>query len=789
MQKFLLFAFFSISFLFIQAQTPTQNIKGKVFDMDSKQPLVGATVQLADTTLGIGAMTDDNGDFRLENVPVGRQTVLVEYLNYKSYTSGEILLTSGKELELNIGMTEAITTTNAVVITASGDKVSEKIKPNNEFQTVSTRQVSMEQVMRQPTTFADPSRAMMATPGVQQSRDYQNDIIIRGNASSGLVWRLEGIDIANPNHFGRVGGSGGTISIFSLSLMGQSDFSTGAFAPEYGNATSGVFDMHFRNGNTEKREYTIRAGVIGLDFATEGPIKKGKSSYLVNYRYSTLALLGKMGFKLAYDNSTSAFQDLSFNLHFKQGNKGSFNLFGVGGISEIWLTPPSDTAKWEKPIPNFSDYYQSDYKTRTGSVGFNYTYLLDEKSYLRIVGVATANRITGAEDTLSWANTAIKGALSRDDHTNGRYSTTLSYNRKFSARTALRTGVFVSRLFFSSFASAYNRLEKGTDTLQNAKGGAWLIQPYAQGRYRITEKMTFTGGFHSMYFFLNNTYSLEPRAAISYTHNDKHSFSFAYGLHGQTLPIGTYFAEVKGQTGYPNLSLKMQKAHHVVAAYNLNLGIATHIKTETYYQYLFNIPVYPSEDSTYAVINDRYGYGRGLLVSEGKGQNYGIDVTLEQFLSKHAFFLISTSVYRSQYQPLNGNVYPTRYDSRFSTSSTIGKEFVFKNGGAIETGARIIYTGGLRYSPVDSVLSYQTLSYIADPTRPYSLQYPNYFRIDSRVAYRWSRPKYAASVSLDIQNLSNHKNPMEQYWNPQTKALAVRNGSGIIAIVTGMIDF
>lgn len=787
MQKFLFFAYLSISFLFTQAQTPTQNIKGKVFDMDSKQPLVGATVQIADSLLGIGAMTDDNGEFRLENVPVGRQTVLAEYLNYKNYSSGEILLTSGKELELNIAMTEAIASTNAVVITANGDKVSEKVKPNNEFQTVSTRQVSMEQVMRQPTTFADPSRAMMATPGVQQSRDYQNDIVIRGNASSGLVWRLEGIDIANPNHFGRVGGSGGSISIFSLSLMGQSDFSTGAFAPEYGNATSGVFDMHFRNGNSEKREYTFRAGFIGLDFATEGPIQKGKSSYLVNYRYSTLGLLGKLGFRLAYDNSSSTFQDLSFNLHFKQGNKGSLNVFGVGGISQIWLTPSSDTTEWDKPIPKFSDYYMSDYKTRTGSVGFNYTYLLDEKSYLRVVGVATANRITGGEDTIS--RLIVPYPLSRDDHTNGRYATTVSYNRKFSARTALRAGVFVNRLFFSSFASVYNRVGKSTDTLQNAAGNAWLIQPYAQIRYRITEKMTFTGGFHSLYFFLNNTYSFEPRAALAYTHNDKHSFTFAYGLHGQTLPIGTYFATVKGQTGYPNLSLKMQKAHHLVAGYNLNLGLATHIKTEAYYQYLFNLPVSTNIDSTYAAINDRYGYGRGHLTSKGTGQNYGVDITLEQFLSKHAFFLISTSLYKSQYQPLNGITYSTRYDSRFSTSSTLGKEFVFKNGGAIETGVRIIYTGGLRYSPVDSVLSFQTLSYVSDATRPYTMQYPNYFRTDARVAYRWSRPKYSASVSLDIQNLTDKTNPMEQYWNPQTQSLAVRNGNGIIAIVTGMIDF
>lgn len=768
----------------LMAQIPTQNIKGRVFDLDSKSPLIGATVMLADSTLGIGTSSDEEGNFRLEGVPVGRQAVVVQYLGYREYRSEEIVITSGKELELNIGMTEELFKENEVVITAN--KSAEKAKPVNDFATVSTRSFSIEQVQRYPATLFDPSRTIMTSPGVQQSIDYQNDIIIRGNSPIGLTWRLEGIDISNPNHFSRIGGSGGSISVFSLSLMGESDFSSGAFAPEYGNATSGVFDMHFRKGNNEKREYTIRAGMIGLDFATEGPIQKGKSSYLVNYRYSTLALLDKLGFRFTFDNSTSRFQDLSFNLNFKTSQNGNLSIFGVGGNSMIKKDVLADTSKWVK----FDDYFKTHYNTATGATGFTYTHLLDEKSYIRVVGVATANHIKSTEDTVSKATMSM-GLISRDTILTGRYAGTISYNRKISARTTFKTGIFVNNLFYNILSDSLQWGGDSVITLNRGKGNMWLLQGYAQTRFRATEKLTFTGGVHAMYLAMNNSHSVEPRLGASYVLNATHSFSAAYGLHGQIIPVGTYFVPVmsQGTQSFPNRDLKMLKAHHFVVGYNLNFLQAFRIKLESYYQSLFNIPVSSNPFSTYSPINDRFGYGRGELVSKGKGRNYGVDITVERFFSNRMFFLVSGSAFRSQFQPLNGNWYSTRFDNKFSSSYMIGKEFPLKNGSAFEAGARMVYSGGLRFTPPDSVRTEQEGYWVIDLSKVNTVKLPNYFRIDGRIAYRWSKPKYSSSVSVDFQNMTNHKNPTEYFWDNTNKNFFYRYGSGFVGVVTFMIDF
>ncbi len=780
----ILFAFFVFCSLAVVAQIPTQTIKGKVFDMDSKSPLVGATIMLGDSTLGIGASSDENGDFRIDGVPVGRQIFIAQYIGYREYRSDEIVVTSGKELTLNIGLVEELVKEQEVLITAN--KSAGTAKPVNDFATVSTRSFSVEQVQRYPATLFDPSRTVMSSPGVQQSIDYQNDIIIRGNSPMGLTWRLEGIDIANPNHFSRIGGTGGSISVFSLSLMGESDFSSGAFAPEYGNATSGVFDMHFRKGNNEKREYTIRAGMIGLDFATEGPIQKGKSSYLLNYRYSTLAILDKLGFRFTFDNSTTRFQDLSFNLNFKTSQNGNLSIFGVGGNSMVKKDVTQDTSEWK----SFDNYFKTNYHTSTGAVGATYTHLLDEKSYVRAVIVATANHIKSTEDTLNKI-TMLPGIISRDTVLTGRYAATISYNRKVSARATFKTGIFVNQLFYNIHSDTLQWGGDSVITLNKGKGNMWLFQGYTQMRYRATEKLTFTGGLHALYLLMNQTHSIEPRLGASYVLNGNHSFSAAYGLHGQILPVGTYFvpSNTSINPDYPNKDLKMIKAHHFVLGYNFNFLGAFRIKTETYYQSLFNLPVSANPEDTYSPLNDRFGYGRGTLVSKGRGRNYGLDLTVERFFSNRMFFLVTGSVFRSQYQPQNGNWYSTRFDNKFSSSYMIGKEFPLKNGSAFEAGARLVYSGGLRYTPPDSLRTSQEGYWVIDMSRVNTMHLKNYFRIDGRIAYRWSKPKYSSSVSLDFQNMTNHKNPTEYYWDNINKNFFYRYGSGFIGVVTFMIDF
>jgi hypothetical protein len=266
----------------------TQTIKGRAIDSESRISLPGATVIVLHSDPLIGTTTNTEGEFRIESIPVGRYDIQISFLGYDPVVLN-VMVNSGKEVYLNIALKESITGIDEVVIKSH----SKKDKAQNTMATISARTFSVEEANRYAGGADDPGRLVSAFAGVSTVSSGDNAIVIRGNSPKGVLWRMEGADIPNPNHFGDnsiLGG--GFICAINSNVLSNSDFFTGAFPAEYGNALAGVFDMRMRTGNKDKREYTFQAGLLGIDFATEGPFIKGKSaSYLVNYRYSTFSLL------------------------------------------------------------------------------------------------------------------------------------------------------------------------------------------------------------------------------------------------------------------------------------------------------------------------------------------------------------------------------------------------------------------------------------------------------------------------------------------------------------------
>ncbi|MEY4905441.1 MAG: hypothetical protein RLZZ292_3256, partial [Bacteroidota bacterium] len=383
--------------LFLFAQQKTQSIRGMVTDNDSHQPLIGASIVLKNSNPIVGTTSDAEGHFVLPKISVGRQALEVSYIGYETVLTEEFIVTTAKELLINVELNENAHSIGGVEITYKNNHNA----PINELAVVSTRSFSVEETDRIAASVNDPGRMALSYPGVAQGRDdTENDIIIRGNSSFGMLWRLEGIDIPNPNHFARPGTSGGGITVFSAQLLSRSDFSTGGMPAEYGNAISGAMDIHFRKGNKEKRENRVKIGLLGLDFATEGPIKKERSSYLVNYRYSTLGLLNSMGFHLVGERVSNDFQDLSFNLSLDSKDKRNlWTVFGLGGISKERYTPVVNPLEREYGKGNqWEDRQQS---SDMGAVGVTYTRLIDDKSHLKWVIAAMGSHIYRVFDTLN----------------------------------------------------------------------------------------------------------------------------------------------------------------------------------------------------------------------------------------------------------------------------------------------------------------------------------------------------------------------------------------------------
>lgn len=783
--RFILLTCLSAFSLLVKAQAPTQTVRGTVIDKISQAPLPGAIVVLVNSEPLLGVSTDENGKFSFSNVPVGKQSLKISFIGYKESVMQNLSVNAGKELVLNVSLEEDIKAMDEVVVSA---KV-EKNKPLNEMSTVSTRAFSVEETQKFAAAVNDPARMATSFAGVVGGNDGANMISIRGNSPNGLLWRMEGVEIPNPNHFSNVGTSGGGIAIISAQLLGNSDFSTGAFAAEYGNALSGVFDLRLRKGNNQKREYTFQLGVLGADVATEGPFKKGyDGSYLVNYRYSTLNLLGKMGVPIG--DANTVFQDLSFNVALPTKKLGTFTVFGFGGISNQSTTAEKDTAKWRED--NFTRL-NTNFYSNTGAVGITNTRLFKNQSYLKTALVFSGVQNGYTEEKMQ-ADLYSFSKEYEQVFTQNKATLSATYTKKMSARSNIRSGFILNQL-------GYNLVQKDKEDTTvlvpriQVKGSTQTAQVFFQWNYKLSEKLTTNVGLHYFQLFLNNSNSVEPRASLKYEFNPRNNITFGYGLHSQLQPIGIYFAQSQAPDGSysrPNKDLTLSKAHHVVLGYDWSINSYSHIKTEVYYQHLFNVPVSKDTSSTYSILNSTDGFATEPLANKGLGKNYGLELTYERFMHRNLYYLVSASLYDSKYQAPNGQWYNTRFNTNYALTVTAGKEWTLsekRKSRVIGFNLKSVYVGGMRYTPISLNASVSKGETVWEDSKTFEEKNPDYYRLDIRVSLKRNYKKVTGTLALDIQNTINRKNIGGQYFDVNTGQIKYWYQSPLIPVLSYRLEF
>lgn len=766
-----------------KGQSALQTVRGVVLDKISQSPLPGASVVVLNSNPLIGSVCDDEGKFMLKNVPVGKQSFKITYIGYKEQVLQNLTVNAGKELVLTINLEEDITSATEVEVTAK------KNVPLNSMSTVSTRPFSVEETQKYAAAVNDPARMATSFAGVVQGMDGNNMISIRGNSPNGLLWRMEGVEIPNPNHFSNVGTSGGGISIISSQLLSNSDFSTGAFAAEYGNALSGVFDLKLRRGNNQKREYTIQAGFLGMDVAAEGPFKKGyDGSYLINYRYSTLSLLGKMGVNLG-DGITN-FQDISYNFYLPTKRLGNFSVFGFAGLSSQNSYAKKDSAQWEE------DYFyrlNTSFFANTLATGITNTKNFKNQSYLKTVLIFSGTQNGYVEEEM---REDYKSFARQYDEKYTQTKVTLSsvYTQKLSAKSNIRTGLIINRLGFNL------KLKDKTDSTElterlNVKGNTYSLQGFFQWSYRLTERLTTNAGLHYHQLLLNNSNSIEPRFSAKYDVNSRSSFTLGYGLHSQLQPTGLYFAQKidnNGTIAKPNENLGLSKSHHIVMGYDFNINNHSHIKTEVYYQHLFNIPVSADRNSHFSILNNVDGYYTEPLVNKGLGKNYGAELTYERFLHKSLYYLLSASLYESKYRALDGQWFNTRFNTNYAITFTAGKEWTStkRNKNRVYgVNIKSMYVGGFRYTPIDLPASVASKETKFDESKMYTRSNPDYYRLDLRVSMKRNYKKITTTLALDLQNATNHRNVGGQYFDSKTGSVKYWYQAPLIPILSYRVEF
>lgn len=779
-----IFLLMTLGATFAQAQSGV--IKGTILDQQSEIPVIGATVQLL-TAESIGAVTDMDGYFSLREVPVGRHAIRISYLGYETLTLPNIEVTSGKDVQLEVAIQEAANELEEVVVTAK----TIKDQAQNEMAAISARQFSVEEVTRYSGGRSDVARLASNFAGVSAPDDSRNDIVIRGNSPTGVLWRIEGIPVPSPNHFSTAGTTGGPVSALNPNMLRNSDFITSAFPAEYGNANAGVFDLGFRSGNKDRHEYMFQMGAFtGLEAMAEGPLANG-GSFLVAGRYSLVGLIGTF----AGGGGTTAtpnYQDISFKLDFGNTKAGKFSIFGVGGLSDInFIGEEIDSTDL------FSAQDEDLYVTSGfGAVGLKHNLVIGDRTYVRTVLGVSGSQEETVQDRYFNMGTAEERKLRifEVDNAETRISVSSYVNSKLNAKQTVRAGILYEQYNNNNFLRDRTNTpdldgdgEADWFTVYDFDGSFGIAQPFVQSNYRITDKLTLNAGLHGQYSTLSEQFVLEPRASLAYALNDKNKITLAYGMHSQAAPAPILFLneDVGGELIRTNKNLDFVRSQHYVLGYDAKLGTDWRLKTEVYYQDIDRAPVeaFPSsysvltEGADFGFSNDKVG-----LVSEGTGFNRGLEITLEKFYSNGFHVLATGSFFESKYEGSDGIERSSPFDNGYVVNVLGGKEFKIgkekRNAFVIDT--RLSTSGGNRYTPIDLEASRAFGTEIRDESLAYSEQYDAFFRWDVKFGIKLNSKKRKVSQQFffDMQNVTNRANVFSRRYNRLTNDINQVNQTG-----------
>lgn len=730
---------------FSNAQTLTQNIRGNVIDAASCIPIPYANVYIAENS-NLGTVTDTAGNFSLQGIPVGRHTLIISSIGYESAVFKELLVTSAKETYIDVTLNEIVSKLDQIVVTAKVNKQ----QPLNKMAGTGARMLSVEEASRYAGGMDDPARLASTFSGVS-SDGCTNGISIHGNAPHLLLWKIEGVEIPNPNHYADISiAGGGIVNALSSLVIGNSDFYTSTFPAEYGNAISGVFDIKLRNGNNEKYEHTFRFGTLGIDFASEGPFsKKSNASYIINYRYSSLGLASKLGW-IDMGGQNMDYQDVNMKINIHTKNTGTFSFWATGLIDKA-NQDVKDTADWETT----ADMSSSLIKQYMGSCGFSHKLLLGNGGQLKTNIALTHTYLDGDNADFDIENNMCKvpNLWVHSKYTNLIFD--INYTKKFNSKFTTQNGFTYTYLGYNMFLEHCLKMYEPMSTIYDDKGSASLQQFYTSNMWNISDKLSLIFGANVEWLSINKSVSFEPRASLKWKISDISTFAFGYGLHSRKERTDVYFVkDIEGN--YVNQDLDFTKAHHFMTSYSIKLGENALFKIEPFYQKLFNVPV---EDTTsFSIINFCDFYIDKAFVNKGEGVNYGVDFTLERYLKNGLYGMTTASFFNSEYKGGDGVWRNSRYNRKYIVTMLGGKEWMVgkTRENIFGINARLTLQGGERYAPIAADATFEKVynstekSVPTDETQAFKEQLKMSKVLGFSIRYTINRKKVSHSFIAEV---------------------------------------
>ena len=779
----LTWAILALSLLFppqAQAQDLAQHsgrgrISGYVKSQGSERPLVGVLVEILNMQPRQAALTDSLGFFAFEELPTGRYRLLISLEGYEQELIPDVISAAGQLASLEILMSRQAVLNLSTKLDSLGSKkiLSSRDRPYNLFSALATRPFTPEEVLRYAGARFDPALLVTNFAGVTSYDDARNDIVIRGNSPSLLLWQIEELPIENPNHVTSIGTAGGALPILSMYTIGRADFSKGLLSAQYGNALSGVFDLSLREGNRNRLGAMAMLGLQRVEGLLEGPIKGG-GSFLIGARGSGLSQL-----QSGLIPTDPLHQDLSFKIKLGDKRWGSLEFFGLGGRSLVSIPYTEDNIvdKIRYQIFEFEDFEHSN---QMGLIGSKYSLKLGQNSLFRqVIGLSYhGNRSVWELNDLSDSNNIqILPSYFIQNRRLAYLSHSYVQGKAVGDRLDWRLGL----MFKGNQLNLSEYWGEGEEPDTDFQGFHFSTNLYAQVRWALNTKFFLFAGISGMYNSFNGEINADPNLSLQWNLAPGHSLSLGAGLNHRMPNIqNLYFNPVVGydSVGTPLLDyqgrrLGNQRSLKMDLEYNWAINQSWRLKTQAYWQEIDRAFV---EDATwgnpiFSMLNNEntfFAFYYEALQNRGRGRNRGLELSVEHFFTKGFYGLFSATVFESLYTGGDGQWRPTVFDNRYILNLLMGKEWNFgkQRQHVAFADLRLATRGGRPYRPIDAEATYQEgfqngyLEPVYDDEKAFLVRTPAFYQVDVKLGVRLnsSKRKLTQTIRLDLFNVFNIRN-------------------------------
>ena len=780
--------FYIISLLFTVVYANYGSITGKVIDYDTHNPLIGANVIIEN--FGLGSACDNNGNFFIDNIPVGSYTIIVSMIGYSKISRANVNIYSNRETPLTFYL-EPAAIKGDIITVRSGyfEKAKDAL--------ISTQTIDREEIRSDPIGVYDVQMMIHSLPSVVTATDQNNEIIVRGGGPGENLFIMDHLEIPNPNHFGEVGSGGGPVSILNTEFVERVDFFPGAYPARYGDKQSSVMDISLREGSYSDNEIDLEMSMAGVGLLFEGPFAKGKGSYIGSFRQSFLKHLIKAAGLTAVPGYYNSQLKVTYNL----SNRKKIMLNVVGGNDYVSIE--------DENRPDMQGAENVNYKGYQYTVGITYKTLLLDKGYtLFSIGKTATNWNAdvysldgGVKETFFSRNNIesdnfVKWDVIYKFFDNMEISSGLNFKYgEYKMNEVLNPDTVFFYNYdelnvFSTIDDYYVMLESnpnynysiaGIRTINKgfsntSSGGLWKYAAYSQIKYKINDFVLMTGIRYDNVPF-NNTSQFSPRIGLSYSISPITKINTGVGKYYQTPD---YWMLMN-----PNNSSSIDHSYTNQQVIGLEHYFADDIRAtlEFYNKEYYKKPIRVA-DTTPNPFDAVLGYD-----DIGTGRAKGIELFVQKKFANKWYGTLSYSYSKAEgkdYREDRDDYYPWDFDYENVFTLIGGYKINFRNidwykqirnsnifpyiswfpfmlSDQLEISFRYRYSGGRPYTP--KVYDFNHRIWYEDSNIDLNAQrYDNYSRLDIMILRRFNFNNINITTFLDLQNIFDRNNDWERVY-------------------------